>query len=113
MRLFHASTAAALLTSMTGPAPGQSADAQSEPPILKAPSKDQIVVTGRRESEKYRLPPQFRPVKEDPADRTRRNLTRDWACHNVGPRGCPMQLNRIIGVGSDGSVQVGSPGARK
>jgi hypothetical protein len=113
LRLFHASTAAALLTSMAGPAPGQSAAAQTDPPASAKPRLNDIIVTGRRDSDKYRLPPQFRPVKEDPADRSRRNLTRDWSCHNVGPRGCPMQLNRIIGIGSDGSVHVGGSGARK
>ena len=113
MRLFDASSAAALLSFMAASA-GQSAAPQFETPAsIKPRPNDGIVVTGRRETEKYRLPPQFRPVHEDPADRSRRNLARDWSCHNVGPRGCPMQPNRLIGVGSDGSVHFGDPAAGK
>ena len=111
MRLFGAPTAA-LLACTAGSASAQAAPQQTDS-AAKPSSDREIVVTGRRDSEKYRLPPQFRPVKEDPADRSRRNLTRDWSCHNVGPRGCPMQLNRLITVGSSGSVHVGDPAAGK
>lgn len=112
MRLFDASAGAALLTCMAGAASGQTVAGQSGTPALHPPD-DQIVVTGRRDGEKYRLPTQFRPVKEDPADRSRRALARDWLCHNVGPRGCPMKLNPLITAGSGGSVRFGEPGGGK
>lgn len=113
MRFLDARTAAALLTCITSASSGQNvASPKGSAPALLAPN-DEIVVTGRRGNSKYRLAPEFRPVTEDPADRSGRDLARDWLCHNVGPRGCPMKLDRLITFRSNGSVQIGDHGDGK
>ncbi|NUQ19111.1 MAG: hypothetical protein HOP95_11815 [Sphingomonas sp.] len=106
--------AAALLGCFAGAASGQATvDEGGTPPArIHAPTRDEIVVTGRRDSGKYRLAPQFRTAPEA-GDHWRRSFARDWSCRDVGPRGCGLQPNPLITLRADGSVQFGDPGSGK
>lgn len=110
MGVFIGRGAAALIVCFADAASGQAAVDQDGAPAARMhqPSGDEIVVTGRRDSGRYRLPPQFRTVP-DAGDHWRRVLARDWSCHNVGPRGCGMKPNPIVTVRSNGSIQFGDP----
>jgi len=107
MRLLNVTTAAVLVTWIASPASGQPpAPDVRTPSGVQASQPDEIVVTGRRDSRRYRLAPQFRTAAGT-GDRWRRSFAHDWSCRNVGPRGCGLQPDRLITVGSDGSVQFG------
>lgn len=114
-------TAAAMLLCAGKPAAAQGvpAAAQSAPGTAAsagvgepADASEEIVVTGRRDSEKHRLPPEFRTAQSDRGDRWRQTWGQDFSCRNVGPRGCPLQPNRILTVRSDGSIVWGERGVR-
>ena len=77
----------------------QSAPAQSIPP--------DIVIEGRRERERYRLP---QAESRAPAARDGATAATDprLACHNVGPLGCGTATVPIVTVGGDGVV-LGTP----
>ncbi len=85
------------------------AQAQPVPPqapsIAAAPAQDEIVVTGNRGDEMYRLPVALRSQPESWEDNWRRSIGLDMSsCHNIGPAGCGLTPNRIVTVGSDGSL---------
>ena len=68
----------------------------------------EIVVTGRRNVDKYRLPPEFRNVKSETVHR-RTGFDPRLACREVGPRGCGIDPLPILKVSSDGAMQWGAP----
>ena len=108
MRALICRGVAVLVACFAGAANGQPAADQDNPqPRIHQPAGDEIVVTGRRDTGRYRLAPQFRTAAEA-ADRWRRSFARDWSCRNVGPRGCGLQPNPLITVRADGSVQFGT-----
>jgi hypothetical protein len=74
-------------------------------------SGDSIVVQGNRNSDRYRLPKQFRNGAAETTDHWRTMVKNDHsACHDVGPHGCPFQPNTIFTLKSDGSARAGYPG---
>ena len=113
MRALHARILAVLLASAANAVSAQAVGDQSETSAAgpQASREHEIVVTGRRDSGKYRLAPQFR-TRTDAGDRWRRSFARDRSCRNVGPRGCGLQPNPLITLRSDGSVQFGDPGPK-
>jgi hypothetical protein len=65
-------------------------------------TNDEIVVTGRTNNDRYRLPPQFRTEPTEQFDHWRDRLSGN--CQHVGLRGCPIQPNPVITFRSDGTV---------
>ncbi len=111
MRLF---SAAALTFAVALTVPSEQLRSQTAanapappPPSDCSQAAGQIVVCGRRGSDKYRIAPQFRPQEERPADARRAAIDPRLECRNVGPRGCGTELVPIITVAGDGSVRVG------
>ena len=96
-----------------GPAAAQPASVEppTEQPDPAAaeerPSGDEIIVRGRRTTERYRIPPELRsqPTRSDHRVRA---FDPQMACHGVGPVGCGMKPLHIITVGADGEVRVGA-----
>lgn len=73
-------------------------------------TQHEIVVEGRRNNERYRLPQEFRTT---PAPTSHRLSSIDprLSCRAVGPRGCGLDPLPILTFKSDGSVEVGVPKA--
>jgi len=106
MQILEAGAAVALLASIASAASTQHLGSHGGTAAAATPSPDEIVVTGRRDGERYRIPPRFRTATEA-GDRWRRSFARDSSCRNVGPRGCGLQPNPLITFRADGSVQLG------
>ena len=104
--------AAVLLTGLPGAASAEAIGGQGSTAQTGTQSNDRIIVTGRRNAGRYRLPPQFRTVPESASDGWREALKRGWSCHDVGPVGCGLQPNPLVTFRTDGTVQFGDPGGK-
>ena len=75
--------------------------------VAPAPNEE-IIVEGRRTSERYRLPTELRPIAT--ADLLKPPAAADprLACHGVGAYGCGTEVLPIVTVRGDGSTQIGA-----
>lgn len=85
-----------------------SASPQPAAPSVKNPADVEIIVEGRRTSDRYRLPADLRPIA--PVDALNPPAAADprLACHGVGAYGCGTQVLPIVTVRGDGSTQIGA-----
>lgn len=86
--------------------------AGAEPPLAPDASGAEIIVEGRRTTDRYRLPEVLRPLAS--SDRYQPPAAADprIACHNVGAFGCGTEVLPILTVRGDGSIQIGSDPGR-
>ena len=89
-------------------APGaRSQPTESVPQNAGSIAHPEIVVEGRRKSERYRIPPELRTMPREIERRTQAADPR-LACRMVGPRGCGTPVMPIVTVTGDGKVRSGA-----
>lgn len=70
--------------------------------------EEEIIVEGRRKSERYRIPPELRTLPKE-RDMRAQSFDPRLACMAVGPRGCGPPLMRIFTITGDGKTSIGAP----
>jgi hypothetical protein len=78
-------------------------------PVCNSASDAEVVICGRRNADRYRLPPEYREQAEHYRDGRRVVLDGSLNCKNVGPQGCGLKPLPIVTIGSDGQVTIGDP----
>lgn len=66
-----------------------------------------IIIEGRRNQERYRLPPEFRPPTTR-KDHRSSSMDPHLSCRAVGPKGCGIDPLPIVTFKADGSLQIGA-----
>ena len=88
-------------------APRTEAQSNAAPQNASSIAHPEIVVEGRRKSERYRIPPELRTIPREIERRTQAADPR-LACRMVGPRGCGTPVMPIFTVTGDGKVRIGA-----
>ncbi len=75
-------------------------------------AENEIVVTGKRNSDRFRIPQELRPSVKASTDGWRTSFSSSNYCITVGLQGCGTRPNKIVAFRSDGSVVWGDPDSK-